>query len=109
MVEIEDLTFRDYQRKAARTAIYPKSAKLTYPALGLASEAGEVAGKVKKLLRDGELDPLALADELGDVLWYVAALAADLGYDLDAIAERNLEKLQSRSERGTIGGNGDNR
>jgi NTP pyrophosphatase (non-canonical NTP hydrolase) len=103
-----------YQEAATRTAIYGAVHQVVYPALGLASEAGEVAGKVKKILRDrdGDLDPAAveaLADELGDVLWYVAVLARDLNLSLDAIAERNLAKLASRQRRGRLGGDGDDR
>jgi NTP pyrophosphatase (non-canonical NTP hydrolase) len=94
----------DYQAAARRTAIYDDRFRVVYPALGLASEAGEVCGKVKKVLRDraGDFEkaPLAaLQDELGDVLWYVAMLAADLGLSLEEIAVRNLDKLRSRSER----------
>jgi NTP pyrophosphatase (non-canonical NTP hydrolase) len=104
----------DYQQAARRTAVYAARDRVTYPALGLASEAGEVCGKIKKVLRDRGGDwaqaPLdALQDELGDVLWYVAVLAADLGLSLDDIAARNLAKLGSRIERGEIGGSGDRR
>jgi NTP pyrophosphatase (non-canonical NTP hydrolase) len=104
----------DYQQAARRTAVYAARDRVTYPALGLASEAGEVCGKIKKVLRDRGGDwaqaPLdALQDELGDVLWYVAVLAADLGLSLDDIAARNLAKLDSRIERGEIGGSGDRR
>lgn len=103
-----------YQNAARRTAIYDPRHKVIYPALGLASEAGEVAGKVKKVLRDrdGAYDPeqiAALGDELGDVLWYVAVLAADLGLSLEAIAAGNVAKLASRQERGALGGDGDRR
>jgi NTP pyrophosphatase (non-canonical NTP hydrolase) len=104
----------DYQRAARRTAVYAERHRVIYPALGLASEAGEVAGKIKKVLRDQDGDfarvPLeALRDELGDVLWYVAVLAADLGLALDDVAARNLDKLASRRERGRLGGAGDQR
>ena len=103
-----------YQQAARRTAIYEDRHKVIYPALGLASEAGEVAGKVKKALRDrgGAFDPEqieALKDELGDVLWYVAVLAADLGLSLETIAEGNVAKLASRQQRGALGGEGDRR
>jgi NTP pyrophosphatase (non-canonical NTP hydrolase) len=104
----------DYQQAARRTAVYPEFHRVIYPALGLASEAGEVAGKIKKVLRDQGGDfaqaPIdALKDELGDVLWYVAVLAADLGLSLDQIARDNLAKLQSRLARGRLGGAGDAR
>ena len=105
------MELKAYQQAAMRTAVYAERHRVVYPALGLASEAGEVAGKVKKVLRDrdGDFDsaPLgALRDELGDVLWYLAVLAADLGLSLDEIARRNLDKLASRAERGRIGGAG---
>lgn len=104
----------DYQKAARQTALYPDDHRVTYPALGLASEAGEVAGKVKKVLRDrggdfGDEQVAAIKDELGDVLWYVAVLAADLDLSLDQIAAGNIEKLRSRLERGKIGGDGDRR
>jgi NTP pyrophosphatase (non-canonical NTP hydrolase) len=108
------MDFDDYQRAARRTAIYADRFRVVYPALGLASEAGEVAGKIKKVLRDedGEFEAApveALKGELGDVLWYVAVLAADLGLSLEEIAAQNLGKLASRSERGRLGGAGDRR
>ena len=104
----------EYQAAARQTAVYGERFRAVYPALGLASEAGEVAGKVKKVLRDGEgeFDPAAIeaiADELGDVLWYVAVLASDLGLSLDQIASENLGKLRSRQARGRLGGEGDRR
>ena len=108
------MEFSDYQHFSRRTAEYPREAWLTYPALGLAGEAGEVAEHAKKAIRDdagmitGERRD-ALAKELGDVLWYVAQLASELGLDLDTIAGENLEKLFSRQSRGVLSGNGDNR
>lgn len=104
----------DYQKAARQTALYPEDRRVIYPTLGLASEAGEVAGKVKKVLRDrggdfSDEQVAAIKDELGDVLWYVAVLAADLGLSLDRIAAGNIEKLRSRLERGKIGGDGDRR
>jgi NTP pyrophosphatase (non-canonical NTP hydrolase) len=112
--EREEMGFDDYQRAALATAAYGEANRVIYPALGLASEAGEVAGKIKKVLRDqaGDFSSApreALKDELGDVLWYLAVLAHDLGLSLDEIASRNVDKLASRAERGTIGGSGDRR
>lgn len=108
------MDFADYQQQASKTAIYPDADVIVYPALGLVSEAGEVAGKVKKILRDkngmfGPDDRLAISDEVGDVLWYIAALCEDLGVPMDTVAQRNLDKLNSRLARGVIGGSGDNR
>ena len=108
------LTFDSYQKQAKKTAIYPKSADIMYPALGLTGEAGEVANKVKKIVRDGrENSPPdwreQIAYELGDVLWYCAALASDLGLSLGRIATENADKLSGRKERGTLGGSGDSR
>jgi NTP pyrophosphatase (non-canonical NTP hydrolase) len=108
------MQFDAYQQATRRTAIYDDRHKVIYPALGLASEAGEVVGKVKKALRDrgGAFDAAqidALKDELGDVLWYVAVLAADLGLSLESIAAGNLAKLASRQQRGALGGEGDRR
>ena len=108
------LTFDMYQKQAKKTAIYPKSAGVMYPALGLTGEAGEVANKVKKIVRAGPANSPSdwreqIAYELGDVLWYCAALASDLGLSLGRIATDNANKLSSRKERGTIGGSGDSR
>jgi len=103
------MRFNEYQEEAKKTAIYPEQYKVVYPALGLAGEAGEVAEKVKKHIRDGVLNVEDLKKELGDVLWYVSALAADLDLDLDDVAAANLEKLRSRRARGVIVGSGDNR
>jgi NTP pyrophosphatase (non-canonical NTP hydrolase) len=105
----------DYQSLSRRTATYPGAGEnIVYPTLGLAGEAGEVAEKVKKLLRDdgGVMTDerlQALAGELGDVLWYVAQLATEAGLDLDEIAEDNLAKLLSRRDRGVLQGSGDAR
>jgi NTP pyrophosphatase (non-canonical NTP hydrolase) len=77
--------------------------------MGLAGEAGEVANKIKKHIRDGVLDFDKVADELGDVLWYVSQMASELGYDLNTIAEGNIDKLYSRLDRGVVQGEGDNR
>jgi NTP pyrophosphatase (non-canonical NTP hydrolase) len=104
----------EYQRLSRRTAEYPRAAWLTYPALGLAGEAGEVAEHAKKTIRDdagtvSEQRRAAMAKELGDVLWYVAQLASELGLELDDIAAANLDKLLSRQRRGVLSGGGDER
>lgn len=108
------MKFNDYQQLARKTAIYPEHVGLEYTVLGLASEAGEVAGKLKKILRDkaGLLsfdDIVDIGSELGDVLWYVAMTADELGLSLLAIAERNISKLADRQERKVLGGSGDER
>lgn len=106
------MTLNEYQQKALETAIYPTP--IIYPALGLCGESGEVADKVKKVLRDNnseftEEKKREIAMEVGDVLWYCATLSNDLGYTLDEMAEMNYEKLHSRQLRGKLGGSGDNR
>lgn len=103
-----------YQDFVVSTKRYSRDYAVIYPALGLASEAGEVAGKVKKVLRDaaGQLDveqASKIIDELGDVLWYVTCLIDDLGYTLDEVIERNTAKLEARVANNTIHGSGDNR
>lgn len=103
-----------YQEKTLETAIYPGAGtgsdeELFYLAMGLASEAGEVAGKVKKLLRDGKLDIGNLAYEIGDCLWYCARLADSIGYEMEDIMFINYNKLSRRKESGTLKGNGDER
>lgn len=108
------MKLNDYQEKATATAIYGSGNKINYPILGLIGEAGELANKYKKVLRDddGIMHPDKRYDmigEMGDVLWYLAALARDLNTTLEDIAQSNLDKLQSRKERGVIGGSGDNR
>lgn len=108
------MTLNEYQQKALETAIYPKEFRVIYPALGLTGEAGEVSDKVKKVIRDNNMTFDSskceeIAKELGDVLWYVATMANDLGYSLEMIGEMNYAKLKSRQERGKINGNGDNR
>ena len=105
----KDMTLSSYQKAASSTAIYPTQHAITYPALGLAGEAGEVANKVKKIIRDGKLDKAALKGEIGDCLWYIAALCRDLNIDLGDVAKANLEKLQDRKARGTLKGSGDTR
>lgn len=107
--------FDAYQGRALETAIYPNAGQNPiYPTLGLCGEAGEVAEKVKKVLRDngGVFDDAAravIAKELGDVLWYVARLASELGLSLGDVAVANLAKLADRQARGVIGGSGDER
>jgi NTP pyrophosphatase (non-canonical NTP hydrolase) len=109
------MNFTDYQTKSRKTAKYPAIGHpLIYPILGLTNEAGEVAGKIKKIFRDkdgliGETERAALKGELGDVLWYLAQVCTELDLSLDEVAEHNIEKLYSRLERGKIGGDGDNR
>lgn len=110
------MQFSEYQQKAIKTALYPKVAGhgWMYPALGLANEAGEVNGKLKKVIRDNDsvVDDERrkdIAKELGDVLWYLAQVATELDIDLNEVAEANIGKLLSRQERGVIKGNGDNR
>ncbi|MCW3031537.1 MAG: hypothetical protein JWM66_1670 [Solirubrobacterales bacterium] len=104
----------EYQRLSRSTARYPRKEALTYPALGLAGEAGEFADHAKKVIRDdgGEVTPQrreAMAKELGDVLWYVAQLASELGLELEQVAQDNLDKLLSRQRRGVLSGSGDER
>lgn len=108
------MTLNEYQAAARRTAIYPAQRAIIYPTLGLTGEAGEVADKVKKVIRDNNDDFSAerrhqIALELGDVLWYAASLAHDLGYTLDEVAQMNVDKLASRMDRNKIHGEGDER
>ena len=109
------MTLSDFQRRSRATAVYPGAGdNLLYPTLGLCGEAGEVAEKVKKMVRDdgGELTAArrdALAGELGDVLWYVAQLATEADLDLGDVAQANLAKLRSRQERAVLQGSGDDR
>jgi len=105
------MDFNAYQQEAYRTAL-PRCRNLTYMVLGLTNEAGEAAGKFKKALRgDRSLDDTKkiLAEELGDVLWYAAGIATQIGYDLGTIADMNIQKLHSREMRGTLQGDGDAR
>ncbi len=103
-----------YQKVALTTAIYPREQAIIYPTLGLTGEAGEVANKVKKIIRDGsnKNDNSMVSEiksEIGDCLWYIAVLADDIGCKLSDIANTNLVKLANRKEKGTIGGSGDKR
>lgn len=106
------MTLNEYQRLALETAIYPSP--IIYPALEICGEAGEIADKVKKVMRDhaghfGEAERLQIAYEIGDVLWGLANLSHDLGYTLEEVTRINYEKLRSRQLRGKLGGSGDNR
>lgn len=110
------MTFDEYQKRALTTVISQGDGfkDTLHWVLGINGEAGEVAEKVKKIIRDkngviSQQDKEELAKEIGDVLWYLAVFAHDLGFQLDDIAGKNLEKLQSRKARGVLGGAGDNR
>lgn len=109
------MNFTEYQDRSRKTALYPDVGKnFVYPTLGLVGEAGEVADKLKKTIRDDDgvvtlEKKKEVEKELGDVLWYIAQLATELELSLDDIAQKNMEKLQSRKERGVIGGSGDER
>ena len=106
------MNFNEYQKLARSTAVYPVQDKIVYPTLGLCGEAGEVADKIKKTIRgDSTLEQAtgSIADELGDVLWYLAILADDLGVPLEDIAHWNVDKLQRRMKSNKIKGDGDNR
>lgn len=126
------MQFDEYQKEASKTAVYPENVEVVYPALGLANEAGEVLGKIKKVLRGDKLTNLdgvqveslkaseffdytdyetlaAIRAEMGDALWYLSQLATDLGFSLEVIANENLSKLHDRQERNVLKGSGDNR
>ena len=109
------MTFEEYQSKSSKTAKYPNIGNnFIYPVLGLAGETGEVAEKVKKILRDkdgvvSDEDREEIKKELGDVLWYLSQVSAEMGLSLEEVAQANVEKLFSRLERGEIQGEGDNR
>lgn len=113
------MDFNEYQYQALKTAVYERdSHSLLYPTLGLVGEAGEVAEKVKKLWRNlgltkgnqlTQVDKEEIGKELGDILWYAAVLADELGYDLSDIAVMNLEKLNDRKKRGVLKSKGDKR
>jgi NTP pyrophosphatase (non-canonical NTP hydrolase) len=109
------MDFKEYQEKSRKTALYPNvGSNFVYPTLGLSGEAGEVAEKIKKVLRDknGIIDEEtkdSIKKELGDVLWYISQIATELNISLDDIAENNIKKLASRMERNMLKGSGDNR
>ena len=106
------LNANEYQYWTHSTAIYPEAGtgsdmEIFYLSLGLTSEAGEIAGKVKKYIRDGKLDPGAIAYELGDVAYYLARLADAMGYSFEQIMDINVSKLEKRKAAGTLRGSGD--
>ena len=107
--------FETYQRESRKTwGVIDVDHPIVYPTLGLVNEAGEVAGKIKKIFRDkggliGEADRQALKYELGDVLWYLTQICTELDLTLEEVAAANLEKLFSRQARGQIRGEGDER
>lgn len=115
--ESRQFSFNAYQDRTAETAIYPKEDKLMaviYCALGLGSEASEVQGKIKKIIRDNGFDLTSevrekIADEIADVLWYISQLCTELDLKMETLALHNLDKLASRKERGVLQGSGDNR
>jgi NTP pyrophosphatase (non-canonical NTP hydrolase) len=109
------INFKEYQKRSRKTAKYPNVGNdIIYPTLGLNGEAGEVAEKVKKIIRDkkGEVsdeDRREIGKELGDVLWYLSQLATELDFSLEEIAEENIKKIFSRMKRRKLAGSGDNR
>ena len=112
---MSSITATEYQIRAAETAIFPKNDALEYLTLGLTGEAGEIANKVKKLIRDGADKEnyyerlYEIEKELGDVLWYCAMLATEVDANLGKIMEANLNKLADRKARNALQGSGDNR
>lgn len=109
------LDFNKYQKACTKTAVYPNLGKnFVYPTLGLIGEAGELANKIKKIVRDDRSKVTSekkedLKKELGDVMWYVAQLSTELNLKLSDVARENIEKLSSRMVRGKLRGSGDNR
>ena len=109
------MNFEEYQDLSRKTAIYPNiNNNFVYPTLGLSGEAGEVAEKIKKIIRDknekiGEEDKLEIKKELRDVLWYLSQLASELKISLNDVAESNIKKLNERKQKNMLHGNGDNR
>lgn len=107
--------FNTYQTESRKTwGIIPMNHPIVYPTMGLVNEAGEVAGKIKKIFRDKdgqitETDKQSLKSELGDVLWYLTQICTELGLTLEEVADTNIEKLSSRKDRGKLGGDGDDR
>ena len=126
------MNLNDYQKRARKTAIYPRESRVIYPALGLAGESGEVCEKIKKVMRGDLVKEIksnkqslskwfdnagnlqrefkdSVEKELGDVLWYVANLASDLGLSMDIIAVKNINKVRDRERRDVLQGDGDDR
>lgn len=110
------MTFDDYQKQALTTNLANKdqTLELLQQVLGLGDEAGEVQAIFKKWVRDQgsditKLDVISIKKELGDILWYIAVVAHDVGLSFDDIASQNLQKLADRKNRGVLGGSGDNR
>ncbi len=115
VLRYEYMQFSEYEKAIIETAIYPdKGNNFVYPTLGLVGEAGEVAEKIKKVLREEggvvtDEKKEEIKKELGDVLWYLVALSRELGFTIEDVARKNIEKLSSRKERGVLHGSGDNR
>jgi NTP pyrophosphatase (non-canonical NTP hydrolase) len=108
------MTPNEYQKLAERTNTVTGDFALIYAALGLAGEAGEVANKVKKIVRDdnnivSDEKRAVIQKEIGDVMWYIARLCTELDVSLEDVMQQNIVKLAKRMERGTIQGDGDNR
>lgn len=109
------MEFNEYQKETRKHAIYPGvGSNFSFPMIGLAGETGEVAEKIKKIIRDknGVVDDVSRSEvekELGDVLWYLSQIASEFGLSLDDVASSNIEKIQSRRERNVTHGDGDNR
>lgn len=109
------MNFDEYQKKASKTAIFPKvRERYVYPTLGLVGETGEFVEKIKKIFRDkngkiSKIDKEEIVKELGDVLWYLSQVAKELNISFEEIAEKNIQKLSSRKIRGKLHGKGDNR
>ena len=109
------MDFKTYQNKARETAQYPNlGSNYIYPTLGLVGEAGEVAEKVKKVIRDkkgifDEASKCSIKKELGDVLWYISNLCTEFEFNMEDVAIQNLEKLKLRAAKGKISGSGDDR
>lgn len=111
----DKMNFNEYDERARKTAVYPNIGNnYVYPVLGLCGEAGEVSEKIKKVIRDfggvmSDEQKEEIKKELGDVLWYVSAISSELGFTMEEVALKNLEKLGKRAEEGKLHGKGDNR